>query len=102
MFFPESRKKYEERLLGLLDAQEIEVPPSFRENARSFLYHELFAASLDLSEFLEPDESLQGMVTFSGFSPDRLQSSPPLEVIRNGILHDAPFLLSPDMDAESG
>jgi hypothetical protein len=102
VFFPESRKKYEERLLGFLDAQEIEVPPSFRENARSFLYHELFAASLDLSEFLKPDESLQGMVTFSGFLPDRLQSSRPLEVIRNGILHDTPFLLSPDVEAGSG
>jgi hypothetical protein len=102
VFFPESQKKYEERLLGFLDAQEIEAPPSFRENACSFLYHELFTASLDLSEFLEPDESLQGMVTFSGFSPDRLQSSRPLEVIRNGILRDSPFLLSPDVEAESG
>jgi hypothetical protein len=102
VFFPESRKKYEESLLGFLDAQEIEVPPSFRENARSFLFRELFAASLDLSEFLEPDESLQGMVTFSGFSPDRLQSAPPLEVIRNGILDDTPFLLGPDVEAGSG
>ncbi len=102
VFFPESRKKYEERLLEFLDAQEIEVPPSFRENARSFLYHELFAASLDLSEFLEPDESLQGMVTFSDFSPDRLQTSRQLEVIRNGMLHDTPFLLGPDVDDESG
>ncbi len=101
VFFPESRKKYEQRLLGFLDAQEIEVPPSFRENARSFLYQELFAASLDLSEFLEPDESLQGMVTFSRFSPDRLQSSRPLEVIRNGILHSTSFLLGADVEAES-
>ncbi|MGB2895760.1 MAG: hypothetical protein WBB65_06300 [Anaerolineales bacterium] len=102
VFFPVSRKKYEERLLGLLNTQEIEVPPSFRENARSFLYHELFAASLDLSEFLQPDESLQGMVIYSGFSPDRLQSSRQLEVIRNGILHNTPFLLSPDVKPESG
>jgi len=64
--------------------------------------HELFAASLDLSEFLESDESLQGMVTFSGFSPDRLLSSLPLEVIRNGILHDTPFLPGPDVEAGSG
>lgn len=102
VFFPESRMKYEEKLLGFLDAQEIETPPSFRENARSFLFHELFAASLDLSEFLEPDESLQGMATFSGFSPDRLRVSNPLEIIRNGILHDTPFLLGPDVEAESG
>jgi hypothetical protein len=102
VFFPDTRKKYEERLLGFLNAQEIEVPPSFRENARSFLYHELFAASLDLSEFLEPDESLQGMVTFSAFRPDRLLSSRPLEVIRNGILHNTPFLLGSDGEVESG
>ncbi len=102
VFFPESRNKYKERLLGFLDAQEIEVPPSFRENARSFLFHELFAASLDLSEFLEPDESLQGMVTLSGFSPDRLRDSNSLETIRNGILHYTPFLLSLDVEAESG
>lgn len=102
VFFPESREKYEESLLGFLNTQEIKVPLSFRENARSFLYHELFAASLNLSEFLDPDASLQGMVTFSGFSPDRLQSSRPLEVIREGILHDTPFLLSPDMETGSG
>jgi len=102
VFFPESRMKYEEKLLEFLDAQEIEIPPSFRENARSFLYHELFTASLDLSDFLESDASLQGMVTFSGFSPDRLQSSRQLKVIRNGILHNTPFLLSPDVEAESG
>ena len=99
VYFPESRKKYEEILLGFLGAQEVEVPPSFRENARSFLYHELFAASLDLSEFLEPDESLQGMVTYSGFPPDRLQSSRQLEVMRNGILHSTSFLLGTDVEA---
>jgi hypothetical protein len=97
VFFPESRKKYEKSLSDLLDVGEIEVPPSFRENARSFLYHELFTASLDLSEFLEPDESLQGMVTFSGFSADRLRDSYSLETIRNGILHDTPFLLNLDV-----
>ena len=102
VFFPVSRKKYEERLLGFLNAQEIEVPPSFRENARSFLYHELFVASLDLSEFLQPDESLQGMVIFSGFSPDRLQSSRPLEVIRKGILNNTPFLQSPYVETQTG
>jgi len=97
VFFPESRMKYEENLSDFLDAQEIGVPPSFRENARSFLYHELFTASLDLSEFLEPDESLQGMVTFSRFSTDRLRDSNSLETIRNGILHDTPFLLNLDV-----
>jgi hypothetical protein len=102
VFFPESREKYEESLLRFINTQEIEVPPAFRENARSFLFHELFAASLGLSEFLEPDESLQGMVTFSGFSPDRLRDSNSLETIRNGILHDTPFLLSPDVETGSG
>ena len=102
VFFPASKKKYEQRLLAFLDAQEIEVPPSFIENARSFLYHELFAASLDLSEFLQPDESLQGMVTFTDFSPDRLRSSYPLEIIRKGILRDTPFLLGSDNETECG
>ncbi|MCJ7823777.1 MAG: hypothetical protein MUP44_02655 [Anaerolineales bacterium] len=100
VFFPESRKKYEKELVGFLAAPAIEIPLSFRENARSFLYQEYFSASLDLSEFLQPDDSLQGMVTFSGFSPDRLRSSRPLEVIRDGILHGMPFLFGSDVEAE--
>ena len=102
VFFPESRDKYEELMLEFLDAQDIDVPASFKENARRFLYQELFAASLDLSEFMQPDESLQGMVTLTNFSPDRLRLSYPLELISNGILHDTPFLLGPDIEAENG
>jgi hypothetical protein len=98
VFFPQSREEYAEVLAAFLDAGEIEVPMSFKENARRFLYQELFAASLDLSEFLLPDESLQGMVVFKHFSPDRLRLSPSLEIIRQGILHDTPFLMHPEGD----
>ena len=93
VFFPASREEYLQRLEEGLGDAEIRVPPDFARNARQFLYYELFQASLDLSEFLEPHPGAPGMVLLRAFDPARLDASPDLEVIREGILEGRPFVL---------
>ena len=62
-------------------------------NARRFLYHELYRASLDLSAFLEPYPGVPGMVTFSEFDPQALAQSRELGTIQDGILRGRTFAL---------
>ena len=70
------------------------VLDDFQKNARKFLYHELFNASLDLSKFLDVDPTLQGMVVLRDFKPENLLTSKSLEAIASGILAGEAFLLN--------
>jgi hypothetical protein len=92
-FFPADTEAYWFELARMLSEKSIKIPERFQRNARKFLYHELFCASLDLSSFLEIDPTLQGMVTFKAFDPEELQESPSLTAIINGILQGHEFLL---------
>ena len=102
VYFPEDRDGYDVLLSRLLGADDLAYPETFRRNARAYLFHEVFHGSLDLSEFLVPDRSLAGMVSFASFDPARLTQSPALEVIRRGILEGEPFLPSPPGAAPRG
>jgi hypothetical protein len=94
VFFPETQAKYRTKLLELLRAPAIEVPPEFRANARRFLDFELYHASLDLSYFLEPYPYHSGMVRFREVEPEALRSSSELSQIGAGILSGASFAVS--------
>jgi hypothetical protein len=91
-YFPSDRKEYIHQLHEFLISKQIEVPPDFSENARRFLYHELYQASLDLSEFLRPYPDAAGMTLLTDFPPESLESSPALKVIAKGILEGTPFV----------
>lgn len=91
VFLPGSRREYRMALQALLDAPAIVAPPPFAANARRFLHHELFHASLDLGEFLEDEPGFPGMVLFRPFVPRRLLEAEALTAIRDGILHALPF-----------
>jgi hypothetical protein len=91
-FFPSTQDEYIHQLQDLLATDQIKVPPEFSQNARRFLYHELFQASLDLSEFLRPYPNATGMTLLKNFEPETLERSPALEVITNGILKGSPFV----------
>lgn len=93
VYYPEDRSAYDSMLRRLLGQEDLAYPEELRRNARTYLFHELFHGSLDLSEFLAPDRSVAGMVTFRAFDPARLTRSPALEVIRRGILEGEPFLM---------
>lgn len=91
VFFPASRAEYAMALEALLRAPVLLEPEAFATNARAFLYHELFHASLDLSEFLVDEPGFPGMVLLRPFDPARLLDSEPLSVIRRGIVDGQPF-----------
>ncbi|MFN2149887.1 MAG: hypothetical protein ACK2T2_15995, partial [Anaerolineales bacterium] len=93
VFFPETKKTYWAELEHLLTSAAIEVPTRFSRNARRFLYEELFRASLDLSDFLQEDPTLPGMVTLKAFDPVELLESQALQTIVRGITRGVPFLL---------
>jgi hypothetical protein len=94
VFFPETQAEYRTKLLELLRAPAIEVPPEFPANARRFLDFELYHASLDLSYFLELYPYHPGMVRFREVEPEALCSSRELNQIRAGILSGAGFVVS--------
>lgn len=91
VFMPDSRRGYLRKLEEFLAASKIKAPPEHAHNSRRFLYRELYHASLDFSEFLDPYPSMPGMVRFSDFDPDRLAEGPELKVVRQGILHGRRF-----------
>ncbi len=91
VFLPGSREEYGLALEALLQAPALDAPAAFTANARRFLHHEVFHASLDLSEFLADENGFPGMVLLKSFDPARLLDSEALSVIREGILHGRPF-----------
>jgi hypothetical protein len=93
--FPASRQGYLDQLARFLSAERLEVSEQTCRNAKAFLYHELYRASLDLGEFLQPYRSMPGMVMFSEFDPQKLTEHPALAVIRDGVQEGKPFELSP-------
>lgn len=92
-FFPGNREDYLRTLNDFLAAVTVEVPERFAENGRLFMYRELYQASLDLSDFLQPYPSMQGMVTFRDFAPELLAEHPALQAISHGILEGKQFLM---------
>jgi hypothetical protein len=93
VFFPADAEAYWLELARLLSEKSIQIPERFQRNARKFLYHELFRASLDLTPYLEIDPTLKGMVTLKEFDPEELRESPSLNAIISGILQGHEFLL---------
>jgi len=90
--FPTSRSDYLKTLEAFLAAERVDVTEAQSRNARTFLYYELFHASLDLSEFVVTDPELEGMVRFSNFAPARLAEADTFRVLREGILEGKPFV----------
>ncbi len=93
VFFPDSRAAYWAQLERILEEDQVAQPEGFRENARRFLYYELFHASLDLSSFLQPRRHEPGMVDFTAFDMQDLMRSPALEAICDGVLHCTSFVM---------
>ena len=95
VFFPKTQAAYLSQAEAFLNADQIEVPKAHRENARRFLYFQLFRSSLPFEEFLEEDQVWRGYVRLRKFGWQALlpANSNTLQTIANGILHHADFLL---------
>ena len=96
--YPESRDEYLETLEGFLIAENIEVPEIHYENARKFLFFQLFRASLGFEEFLV-EHPTPGYVQLRGFSWKKLLpgGSDVLDCVVNGILNKGDFILERDL-----
>lgn len=96
VFYPESRTAYQQTLDRLLE-EEIRIPLEFKENARKFLFFQLYRASLPFGEFLE-EHPTPGYVQLRSFSWRQLLpgSSLTLDCVVDGILEGKDFILESD------
>lgn len=98
VFFPQSRPAFDQAAEEFLTAENIDVPAHFRENARRFLYYQLFKTSLPFDAFIEEDGIWRGYVRLKPFAPADLSvdRSETMKTIVDGILGDGNLLLGED------
>ncbi len=94
VFLPNSRDEHLRLARKFLKEEKIEVPTEFRDNARYFLYFQLFRTSLPFGEFIEDSESWKGYVKLKDFPLEALkaQNSLTMRVIQKGILERCEFI----------
>ncbi|HEY62619.1 MAG TPA: hypothetical protein G4N95_08200 [Anaerolineae bacterium] len=94
VFFPKSIEAYSRKMEQFLDKDTISLPEEFVDNARKFLYHQLFKVSLPFGEFLEAHPT-PGYVQLKRFSWKKLrpEHSETIKVITEGILNRKPFVM---------
>jgi len=92
---PEGRSAYVATLLQLLAASKVDVPVQYAENARRFLYFQLYRSSLPFDDFLEPDGIWNGYVKLKDFAWQALlpENSPAMRAFSDGILRGGNFML---------
>ena len=94
VFFPKSVDAYREKPNEFLQADKIEVPSHFKENARCFLYYQLYFSSLPFEKYLKngilPSNSLLKNFELAELLPE---NSPAIKAILDGVLNDGDFLL---------
>ncbi|MFO3796063.1 MAG: hypothetical protein ACK8QZ_02100 [Anaerolineales bacterium] len=96
VFFPQSPQAYQAKLEEFLQAESIEVPPEFRENARRFLYYQLFRTSLPFAPFLR-SAMTPSHARLKPFKPQDLLRSAAIQTILHGLLENGDFLLAEEM-----
>ena len=97
VFYPESRKKYENQLESFLIADEIQIPEVYYEYARKFLYYQLYRASLPFDEFLY-EHPTPGYVQLKNLSWKNLRpgESQVLDCVVSGINDMRDFIVESD------
>jgi hypothetical protein len=86
VFFPKSVQEYGDMAEDFLGREQIDVPDEFRQNARRFLYYQLYRASLSFSAYLEEGHR-KGLVQLKPFSWQELKSenSTTMRILVDGI-----------------
>jgi hypothetical protein len=94
VFFPASIDEFHKQIEQFLAAEKVTAPADFRNNARKFLYFQLFRTSLPFDRFLTTSYH-PSFTHFKEFSASDLlpEKTPALKAILDGILHDGDFLL---------
>lgn len=86
-----------EKAEELLQNKQIEIPGSYANLARKFLYYQLFKVSLPFDQYLREYPST-GYVQLKEFPLSRLkpENSPTIRVLLDGILKGKEFVLETD------
>jgi hypothetical protein len=95
VFFPETQQLFEKMAEEFLLSEFIHLPEVFHQNARRYLYYELYRASLPFETFLEEDRYWQGYTQLKRFNWEALlpENSKTMNTIYEGIILDKPFLI---------
>ncbi len=102
VLFPADRAEYFRMLSNLLDEETVEAPRQFRQNARLFLYRELFHYSLDFSDYLEQDPTMPGFVLLkdSLYARQLTLNGTVLGMLARGILDGEQFSAADTQQAQ--
>lgn len=94
VFFPADVTEYMQRLYEFLEKDTLEMPPEFKAQSRRVLYYQLFRTAIPFGDFLE-ESHRPGLVIMKNITVNDLNSetSRPLKVILDGILHAYPFVM---------
>ena len=94
VFFPQTIEDVRRKMKEFLGAEQIDIPPEFRRNARRFLYYQLFRTSLPFGDFLEPSvRTTQTKLKSFGLDELSPERSAALKAILEGVLEGGDFLL---------
>lgn len=98
VYFPKTVDEFQQRVHTMLTSDHVLLPDEFLNNARRFLYYQLYRASLPFDDFIE-SSARPGFVHLRNFPlealhPDRSHT---IQVIRDGLISQQPFLL-PDSE----
>jgi hypothetical protein len=94
VYFPQTKTEYENRVRQMLDSETVDLPAEFAQNARRFLYYQLFRASLPFGDFMQ--NSLRpGFVHLKKFPLEALHPDqcPTIRVILDALYQQTPFLM---------
>jgi len=96
VFLPSSPEEFHKLAEKFIKTDAIEVPAEFQQNARTFLYYQLFKTSLPFGHLLEADLT-PGFVRFKRsvrWQDFRAEGSESVQALVDGFLHNGSFLLA--------
>jgi hypothetical protein len=95
--YPDSQEDYQKKLESMLGGRVKPVSGQRTQNARRFLYKQLFMSSLPFDEYIEPDHFWKGYVTLKSIALEALliTHSETMRVLNDAVLHHTPFELQP-------
>ena len=94
VYFPNTIEAHRQTAREFLGAGRLDPDPVMQNNARRFLYYQLFRTSLPFAEFLDRHPN-PTMIKIRSFPWQKLdpQNSPVMKIVTEGILNGRPFLL---------
>lgn len=95
VFFPRNTTAFRMQAESFLNADKIIIPAVHQENARRFLYFQIYRTSLPFDAFIQSDGVWNGFVRLKKFPWSALlpENSATMAAISDGILKNGDFLL---------